>query len=728
MSAASLEVTLPDGSRRSGDAILTPWTDRAKAARKARRPYEGQWMTNQAFAAGKQWAVYQPRQHRVLEDPKRKRQGRSMQTANMLTQYLWTAIGKLAADDFRPELLFTRADEEAETYAKQANLAYGWGWDEEWKGDETLLDVLHTLAVFGTAAVRCRYDRTKGPMLGDVPYAHDGGHSYQDQQGQQVNVAAGKPILDQDAARAYVADRKYYGEPIDFRPLREGAIVWEVLSPWNLLPQPGIEHARDFTWEIIVRPVALETLKEIYGARADGVQAQEIEAMSLLGMKELTSADANAHPQTTESYSKLTDHALVYTGYQKPNADYPKGQRVVWAGDEHLLDASAELLYQGAPYGPRSGITYFRYWPIKQRFFGMGLIEPGIGPQRRRNKRSSQMDDIIDRAMPKSWAEEGSFDPDEITGNPLEVVWLKPGSSKPLLDPGIGPGAYMKDDIVQCDTDMQRALGINEIGLGNAPAGVSAYSAMALISENDSQKLNPIAQRFKLGIADLGRDTFEAMRNWPDGKQLLIAGEDDTLQTVVFERAMLPAAYYVRPAKGGTLPRSQASEIQKIADLWNAATVAGVVAQAPQAWIEWYKSSLDEGTSDELPRMDQTNEQRHKAALENIVMVRTGQPVPVAPYDDPQVHIPEHDDELMNLQSAADYGDTDVASAIQAIEAHKQMHLQMAQQNAAQMQATAPPAPGVPGDGGQPFVPPAQYENTLQTPRLPRVGNNYGFR
>lgn len=709
MSAASLEVTLPDGSRRRGDAILEPWIDRGTQARKARRPYEGQWMTNQAFAANKQWAVYQPRQHRVLEDPKRKRQGRSMQTANMLTQYMWTAIGKLSADDFRPELLFTQDNEEAETYAKQANLAYGWGWDEEWKGDDALLDVLHTLAVFGTAGVRCRYDRTKGAMLGDMPHVN------------------GKPILDPEEARKYVAERKYYGEPIDFKPLREGAIVWEVLSPWNLLPQPGIEHERDFTWEIIVRPVALEALKEIYGARADGVQAQEIEAMSLLGMKELSAA--NQSPQMSDNVAKLTEHALVYTGYQKPNADYPKGQRVVWAGDEHLLDASADLPYQGAPYGPRSGITYFRYWPIKQRFFGMALIEPGIGPQRRRNKRSSQIDEIIDRGLPKVYAEEGSIDTDRLTGTPLEVVEIKIGASKPQPDSGVAVGPWMKDDLNQCDEDIQKALGINEIGLGNAPAGVSAYSAMALISENDAQKLNPIAQRIKLSIADLGRDTFEAMRNWPDGKQLLIAGDDDKLQAVTFERAMLPASFYVRPAKGGTLPRSQASEIQKIADLWNAATVAGVVAQAPQAWIEWYKTSLDEGTSDELPRMDQTNEQRHKAALENIVMHRTGQPVPVAPYDDPQVHIPEHDDTLMDLQMAVEQGDDspETQAAMQAIEAHKQLHLQMSAQNAAAAPAPQGPPAG-PQNGAAPFLPPPQYENTLQTPRLPRVGNNYGFR
>src|SRR5437868_5526932 len=116
--AAALDVTLPDGSRQTSDAILQPWLDRAKQARKARRPLEAQWMTNQAFAAGRQWAVYMPREHRVLDDPRRKQYGRSMQVSDVLTQYVWTAIGKLAADDFRPQLLFERSDEEAEMYAE----------------------------------------------------------------------------------------------------------------------------------------------------------------------------------------------------------------------------------------------------------------------------------------------------------------------------------------------------------------------------------------------------------------------------------------------------------------------------------------------------------------------------------------------------------------------------------------------------------------------------------
>jgi hypothetical protein len=243
--ASTLEVVLPDGTRKSGDALLQPWKDRADQARKARRPFEGQWMTSQAFAAGKQWVVYQPREHRVLEDPKRKRQGRSMQTANMLTQYLWTAIGKLAADDFRPQLLFTLRRTERRVYAKQANLAFGWGWDEEWQGDEILLDILHTLAVFGTGAIRCRYDRNRGAMIGDVPHAPANGYTHTDPTtGQQTSYDDGQADPRPHTCPQHVAEAKYYGEPLDLRPLREAPSTGKSSHPGTCSPSPDRARAR----------------------------------------------------------------------------------------------------------------------------------------------------------------------------------------------------------------------------------------------------------------------------------------------------------------------------------------------------------------------------------------------------------------------------------------------------------------------------------------------------
>lgn len=727
---SALDVVLPDGSRRTSEALLSPWLKRAESGRKARKPLEGEWMMNAAFAAGNQWAVYLPKEHRVLaEDPRRKANKRSMQTADVLTQYVWTAIGKLAADDFRPQLLADYgAKELAERYAEAANKSFGWGWDEEWKGDEVLLDLLLTVATFGTAAIRARYDRTKGQLVGDVPHAPTGGytHSYpQSPEDVQAGMPPrtetfeeGKPILDPEAARAFVADRKTYGEPIDLRQLREGEVVWEVLSPWNLLVPPAVEHAKDFPWEIVVRPVAIEDLQEMYGDKAQGVKAEEVQAMDVLGLNvpQNPSSTSQMNGSAPASAAKLEDHALVYTGYQPPTRDFPKGLQICWAGDDTMLDVTPQLPLQKTPWGSRSGITYFHYWKVKQRFFARGLYDAGRGPQRTRNKRISQIDEIIDRGLPKVYGEEGSIDLDELTGNPVEFVFVKQGAPLPRPDGGIAPGDWMKADVELQDLNLQKALGINDIGLGNAPPGVSAYSAMALMTENDATKLDPIAKGFKIGTADLGRDTLELMGNWPDGKTLMIVGEDDELENFTFKRAMLPPGFMCKPAKGGTLPRSQAAEIQKIADLWNAAAVSGAVGRDPNGWLRWYKQSLDAGKAQDLPDMDSSDEQRHKAALENVVMVRTGQVLPVAPYDDAQIHDEEHREMELKLSEAAAMGDEHAASLVPVIQQHREMHAQMAQQNAAQ---NAPLAAQQQQQGAAP-VPP-QFINQAQAPIPPSV-------
>jgi hypothetical protein len=710
--APGLNLTLPQDDQ----DLLRPWLKRRDDARADRKNYEPQWRKNQAYAAGVQWLIENPNTGEIrsaTHDPQTKR---LLDTVDVLSQYSQTAIGKLAQGDLRPELLCSYDhDELADEYTEQLNDALAFAWEEECKGDRKLIAVLRCLVELGTCAIRCRYDRTEGNLIADaVPHLD------------------GKPILDKATAYAAMSDPQTRAR-ISLRPVREGKIVWEKLAPWNLLPPPGIEDPDEFPWHLIVRPVALTDLLALYGDKAAAVRADRIEDLGGYTVNNLSGPRLNQPGlnQTTSPVvaGKLYEHALVYTGYLLPDNDFPAGQMIVFSHDGHLLDAQETLAYQRPPWGPRPGLTYFRWHVLEGRFWGRSFIEPGMSPQRRRNKRSSQYDEIIDRGLPRIWAEEGSFTPSSQGGGPLEVQWVKPGSTVPKTDGGIAPGAWMLQDIQECDADIEKTLGLRGPTLGNAPAGVSAYSAMALLTENDAVKLDPIAQEFKLGICDVVRDTVEAMQQWPANKQLLIAGDGDKLKAVSFQaEKAIPAAYIARPAKGGTLPRSQAAEVQKIADLWNAATVAGVVAQAPEAWIEWYKSSLDAGNALDLPRTDVVSQQLHKAALENIVMARTGNTLPVAPYDDPQVHVQAHRDEQMQLSSMAALGDTDAAAGLSAIEQHVQAHLMQAQENAGQNAPLAAGAPGAPAPGGQPFTPFPQYENTLQTPRLPRIGTNLGFR
>lgn len=667
---------LPVRSLTPREDLLRPWRERKDQAVRHRKRFEAQWMTSQHFAAGKQWVEYAPRRHRVLvpELPR----GRSRQTADVLTRYVWTVIGELAATEFRPQFLFSQNDVESEDTADIINKGLAYGWDQEWDGDTIVHDILLKLVVFGTAAIRCRYDRSQGPLIGkEIPHKN------------------GTPILDPGEQAQYMHQQFVSGQEADLRPVREGKVVWEALSPWNMLPPPGIEHDRDFPWELIVRPVHVDTLKAIYGNAAAGIKSAGIESMDTLGLNE-ASNDSVGDRSAQGNSGVLEDHVLVYTGYLFPSLAYPDGQTVVFT-DTRLLDASDSLPYPEGPGRPASsGVTYFKYWPVPQRFWGRGFIEPGIGPQRARNKRLTQKDEIIDRGLPKVYVERGTLRrlPE---GLAMEVVEVEPNKRPPQTDQGVAPGAWMYEDIRQMDEDIEKALGVNLVSLGENPSGVQTYSQLALLRENDFKKLGPVAQRLSLSLIKVSEDSLEAMRNWPPDKRLYVVGDDDTLELLEFSSSKIPRAYLATAVKSSATPHSEAAELQKITDVWNAA-----LAVSHPLPLSWYVDSINAGKMENLPD-DQGDEQRHKAQIENHVMTTTGQPVPVEPWDNVQVHIPEHRREQAVQSQKALLGDQQAAQLVQVIEAHNQQHLAVA---AANIQAAAPtPNPQQLQAGPQPAGP-----------------------
>ena len=648
----------------SNDGLAALWQGRITHGLRDRRRYEPQWHQNQAFAAGKQWLQWSTRERRLILPAMP--DGRERYTADVLTQYMWTAMGKIMADDFRPELLFRRDDIESEEFAKQANQALSYGWEHEWDGDKILTQLLIKILTYGTCAVRCRFDPTIGPIVAEnVPFEN------------------GQPILDPQAAIAAVSEAAINGSTLQFKDIR-GRVVWEPLTPFNLIVPPGLDHEDDFPWEIVERPRTVDSLRREFGAKAASLTEESMSAVDLLGVRDTPMSD----DQDSSTGGRLEGHIKVYTCYQRPTIDLPQGHTTVIAGRK-VLDQRPELPYQAPDGEPRSGITYFHYWRVPSRFWSKSLIEPGIGPQRALNKRRSQMHEIIDRGLPFVFAEEGSLkQPPQ--GKPMAIVTLKPGAPRPEFNPGMGPGSWMEQDVASIYVDLEKALGMRDISLGAHPQGVSAYAALALMGENDQTKMDPIVQGFKLSVRRIVENTlWDVRRYWPPDKQIALAGNDGLLDAVTFNASKLPDFFQVEIAKGASKPRSQGAQIQMIYDLFQQGAATG-----QPLTIDWLYESLQAGKPQPLPD-EPMNVHRKKAEVENQEMM-AGQQIGVAYYDPPEVHIPIHRDQQVqaeltgNLQSA------------QLIEAHIRMHLQ-AQAMVAQEQAQAasptgplPPGPGQP--------------------------------
>lgn len=664
------------GKKVPADAAETlgKWEQRAKEAEADRKQYLPQVKVNRKFAAGKQHLKVNTTDGRVL-DRRVDDSGAKLVTADILSQYLLTAVGRLAGTDYKPTFIVSQENEYANGIAAQINAAFGWGWDNEWNADKQILKIWRYLVVDGTVAVRVRYDKNFGDIVGEVPHV------------------GGVPVIDEEEQIKLFSSGP--NPNVRIKTLREGKIVWELLTIENLLPPPGFEDPSDFPWEIVVRPVLISDLKEKYGSKVnlDDLQEEKIESSS-----NITSGLGFGEGKEVH----LKGRVLVYTGYERPNGKHKNGQVVVWCkGIPEPLELRDHLPFADHPRGPSTGIHYFRWQALPGRFIGKAFIENGIGPQQVRNKRLTQIDQIIDRNMPKVFVEEQSLSRPK-TGEPMEMIEVRPGSPLPHVDAGVPPGAWMLQDVKLQEENVEHALGMRAITTGQAPVGISAYSALALLTENDSLKLDPIAQDFRLEMTETCWDTMECMRNWPPGKQLLVAGPEDRLQAQEFNAAVIPYNYLVKIPRQGALPRSQASELQKINDIW----AADRASQMPILDLDWYVASVTAGKAQELPP-NPADQQARMAEIENVAMIGSNMPAPVHEFDDDIKHVERHQNLLVQYQVLADQGDPVAMKLVEVVQTHIHMH----EQNTEKKHG------GLPSPAGAPAAPMQSQFATMGNPQ-----------
>ena len=386
---------------------------------------------------------------------------------------------------------------------------------------------------------------------------------------------------------------------------------------------------------------------------------------------------------------KLKGHAIVSTGFEMPTAEHPDGQTVVWSCGKQL--EQADRLPYVVKGEPKAGVFFFHWQRLTHRFWSQGVAEKLVGPQRSMNRRRSQTSESIDRmGLGRIFARKGTFTVKTMPGGRIgELVEVPLGHDFPQETPGTGPGPWIQADAEVIKNDMDAVSGLHDVSFGQAPQGVSAYSAMALLKEEVDRNVGPALMLGRQRIAEAVEVSLEAARMyWPPNKELLLPGEDHVVDAVTFNAATLPLAYYVEKPKGAPAPSSPAAEIQKVFDLYDRSIQGGHPLP-----LTWLYDSLAASKALPLPKQEM-DVQQGKAEMENHLLVR-GTPVQVAPYDNDQLHIQVHRAAESAYQLLPG-GEQVVA----AIEAHIQLHVQSAQMK----QGQAMLAGGVPqlqGNQGQ---------------------------
>jgi len=687
---SSIAYRQPDGQLVPGEDVAKPVRDKIKQAREHRRKFEPDWNLSLAYALGKHWTVIhnKSRQLRSIQQVDPRYANKELYSADVINEYRMLALGELGSNDDRPELLLQRDDGASEDFQESLNKRLAFGWDYEFDGDEILAEADRLCVDLGTSAIRCRFDPTVGPDRdeGEIPHVK------------------GLPVFGDDARRAAAAAVQA-GEQLEYRTIPEGRVSWEALSAFNILVPPGITHERRLPWECIVRPTLLSDLRAEFGDVVDGLP-EDANIGSTLGSEVQTgnSVDGTSYAIGEGRDTRLQGHAWLFTYFEKPSQRHRQGRVLYFGGNEmRLLRIEDKLPYarldeKGRPVEWRSGLVFFHWWRATGRFWARGLVEALREGQFQLNRLGTDVATIIERGKAYVIAEEGPMATAlKKTNEPLEVVRVPQGTRAPQPVQGIGPGAWMAEARQKYLEDIERAAGIRSPSLGENPTNVDTYSQLAQLSQADQVKRSPMQRERKMAIKQLVEDTVYDFRTYDgEGKQVALAGDEDRIETAVFNGTKIPPFFIVRVAKGAAKPRDQVAELKKVEQLWQAALASGAVTKRPGEWITWYYESLEAGEALSLPE-DSTDDQFEKAEAENHMLLLGQEDVPVAYYDPADVHIPRH----RRAQIQAELTDM---QAWTRLEDHIQEHLaiakQLLEQQAAQ-QAGMPP-PDMPPDEGQP--------------------------
>lgn len=631
--------------------------ERRTAAKQDRQRYEGIWRLCQAFVAGRQWtALSKARDARVIEEPNpRKRQ---RHTTNVLTQHFWTAIGKLYDDNFRPPMHFARPDAEALHFVDQAARAFQYAWDEEIGANDRILELLVELCGYGTVAARVRLDTMAGAYLGEAPV---------NEMGKIIPVDE----KDEDYQRILTGELRP-----SYKTMREGRIAWDILSPFNFLVPPGVPYPDKFPWVIVETPMSLDDARAIWPDSAANLAEQDLAQVNLIGDRDVTTGE-----DPLGGNGKLKEHCLVSTMYEVPSREFPDG-RCVHTSQEAMLEEKTKLPYTIAGQ-PKAGIAFFRYHRVPRRFYGIGIIEPAVGPQRRRNLADSQNSEMKDKNLGRVYAPKGALNESNMpTGKIMELIEVKQSTDVGQIKEtqGVPPGPWITAEKEAMDADIERVMGFRDVVNSESMRGVTAYAAFALQAEQEDKRVGPILTGLRSGIIELSKFTVAGIRMWwPTDKQVMVAGPDDAVDAFSFNGSQMPEAVYFRYPTGASAPRSPAAEIQKVFDVYDRSVSSG-----QPLGVKWLLDSLNAGKCMPFPKQEQ-DLQREKAELENILvaqadpemMAQGAAPIMVGPLDDHLVHLGEH---RLAIQQAMLMGRQDVAQALMMHAVEHETKMQSQQQ------------------------------------------------
>lgn len=451
-----------------------------------------------------------------------------------------------------------------------------------------------------------------------------------------------------------------------------GDVAIEVVNPFEMYVDPIARELEDAEWCIQVAIKSSEYVLAHYDVVMEGdteVSAGPVESRLF----------ANFQQGGTSGYKgvKLSEF------WCKPCSKYPKGLRAVWAKGKILCEEPNP--YKCLPYVMFKGI------PVPGRFWPTTTVEQLRGPQTQLNKQKSQIAENAERignpALMKS-----RYANVQYSGQPGETILYDDTTQNALpsyLQPPPMP-QYVLQQQDRIETAMQDVSGQHEVSSAQVPAGVTAASAINLLMEADDTRLGPAIYDMEEALGVAGSRLLELVaRYWSEERTIMISGEDQAWDVMIFRGAALKENTHVEVQSGSMFPQSKAA---KQAAIQNVLSLALQYSGQPLNPRDMRKVLRDYETGGLEKLFGDLTEDEGQINRENGQLSQ-GAPLKINSFDNHEAHLEGH----KTLQKSASYQvlPEDVK---QDIERHVNEHREQLMRSMGPAGAPGQPAPPSPAE------------------------------
>lgn len=349
--------------------------------------------------------------------------------------------------------------------------------------------------------------------------------------------------------------------PDQSNPADKGDISFGAITPFNLfIPDLREQDIEDQPYVITAYKKPLSWARHYYGEQLKGVDLKPTQAgaNSILEEGVLNLAAGN----------NVLDSVVVYEAWVKPGAapSLPDGGVAIVVEDRLV-----GLYREGLPYHHgQYPFTKFEHIPTATFYADSPLVDTNA-LQREYNDWRSRLGNYVKlMSAPQLVAPKGSIVPSKVTNEPGLVIEYKPGMQPPQPMQISPIPQYVMDQQGVILQDWEDLTGQHEVSRGQAPAGITAGTAINYLQEKDDQFLTPQYQSIEDGYEKIAAQSLSLFNQYVDLKRKIkTIGTDGSFDTLALSGADIENGLDIRIRRGSAVGQSQAAQEAKIMDMWS---------------------------------------------------------------------------------------------------------------------------------------------------------------